>query len=215
MVTVVDAFAAGRVNELSWTTDGHIVYGSFNGPLFRVSVDGDDLERVTEPTPGSNHRFPSVDSTGSRILFSVRSPDPAEEGLYLLALETGQQYRLGAGAMGHFVDGGHVVFLHDDTLWRAELATDGDGFVAPPVPIRGNVVQNPDGGGHLAAALDGTIALASHRGRTNQLVWVSRDCSEEAIAEAPGPRSGARDVTPFGLPTTPRSCSPRGARRNQ
>ena len=207
VVTVYDAFETARVNGLAWGSGGEIFFGAYNGPISRVSAVGGVAEALTEPAPRTTHQFPSVNESGTRVLYRVRADDPEVDGLYLLALDSGETRRITPGSVGGFLTDRYVIFFRDDTLWFAEV---GDaGLAAPPLPVRADV-STPWGVAHLATAHDGSVALSSFRGATRQLVWVGRDGTEEPLLEGTGlgsPRlspDGTRIVlnqNPFGVVT--------------
>jgi Tol biopolymer transport system component len=115
----------------SWADDGTIVFAGNSAPgsgLSRVSASGGKEEPLTTPGGGETlHRWPQVLPGGAAVLFTV-SASAGDFGNGAIAVQTlpkgTRKIVLRGGYFGRYVSSGHLLYLHDSTLFAVPFDLD-------------------------------------------------------------------------------------------
>ena len=166
----------------TWTTDGHILFGSRSG-IQRVLPSGGAPVPVTRVAAGSgvaSHQQPSTLPGGQSALITVVDTTGRRTGA-VANLADGSIRDLGIeGQNLTYVAPGYLVFLQGTTLLAAAFDPTSAAPIADPVPVLENVSRL---GG---VARDGTLVYKPTRGEsTARLVWVTRDGRATPVAGDP------------------------------
>ncbi len=167
----------------SWAPDGTIIFApSPDSGLFRVSEAGGDPQPLTEldvEKQEATHRWPQVLPGGKAVLFTSNTQGSFNEAsLEVLDLETGERHVLHrGGSYGRYVESGHIVYVHDGTLFAfpLDLKTLQPTGSAAPV-VEGVASNRSQGGAQFAVATDGSLIYLSGGvgSAQDQLVWVDQ-----------------------------------------
>ncbi|HEY2844309.1 MAG TPA: protein kinase [Bryobacteraceae bacterium] len=137
-VTLCDAPSQ---REGSWGEDNNIVFAATNhGGLSRVSSSGGTPQPVTELDKQRGewtHRFPQVLPGAEAVLFATGSNLSAgEANIDVLSFKTGKRKTLvEAGAYGHYLPSGHLIYMHRGTLFAAPMDLGRLDLTGAPVPV--------------------------------------------------------------------------------
>ena len=173
-VTLCDA-PSGRGG--AWSEDGTIVFEPDSSPgvrLVRVSSAGGTPEPVSLLAEGEvSQRWPQVLPGGMAVLFTGSRSGGAWEdaNLVVQALPTGTRTVVQRGGYhGRYLpsglgspkraerEGGHLVYLHDGTLFAAPFDLDRLEVTGQPVPGLEGVTSNSNtGGAQFAVSASGTL----------------------------------------------------------
>jgi serine/threonine-protein kinase len=166
----------------TWTDDNSIVFAPNGGSvLLRVASGGGTPEPLTKLEAGEvTHRWPHAIRGGQAVLFvgagSNNNYDDAN--ILVQSLKTGQKkIVLRGGYQPHYVTSGHLVYIHEATLFAVPFDVQQLAMVGSPVPVLEGVSNSPNSGGAQFAISDNG-ALAYLAGGavnlSNSLVWVDR-----------------------------------------
>ncbi|MGD8331350.1 MAG: protein kinase [Acidobacteriota bacterium] len=175
--------AASSPFGASWGRDGTIVYApNLNGGLWRVSADGGEPERLSEPdfaAAGYAHVWPQHLPDGRHILFTTWGRDAS--ATYVLDLQTRERRRLGnypaGGAM--YLASGHIGFS-DSSGSGTFLAAPFDGAAVdragPASPVLADVRFMDSASAHpyLAVSETGVAVYVRQSAGDARLIWVDR-----------------------------------------
>ncbi len=148
------------------------------GPLRQIVTADPAVERLSQPR---------LIGDGRHVLFTVTAPRsiPGEGVIVAQALDTGQRTVLVKGGTGaQALATGHLVYLHDDSLFGLRFDARTLKVGATPVRLVEGLVGS--GGGQFAVSASGTLiyqAVETPSPRT--LVWVDRRGSEQPMGVAP------------------------------
>jgi serine/threonine-protein kinase len=179
----------------SWSDEDTIVFApEARSGLSKISSTGGIPEPLTMPTQGSEttYRWPQVLPGDKAVLFSSgslgRSFDRAQIVAYTIA--TGQQkVVLQDGFYGHYVPSGHLLYIHEGTLFAVPFDVKGLKITGPPAPMLEGVVANPaTGGAQFSFSEAGSLIYVAGRGLSSlsSIYWMERDGKFTALREAPG-----------------------------
>ena len=179
-VTELAELLSGR-----WTQDDAIVLSTEGSGLFRVPSSGGSPERLTTPDADEgelSHLASAFLPNGRALLFTVRTSDA--DRLEVLSLETGERKVLGNGSSPRFVESGHILFVHEGSLWAARFDVDRLELLTAPVPVAEGI-----GPPHFSVSDSGTLVYVPDdvllRSQDRELVWVDRDGNEQPISAEP------------------------------
>ena len=152
----------------AWGADGAIIFQPNNTgdvPLQRVSAAGGTPEPLIKLAEGEGfQRWPDL-LPGSKAL--IYSSLPSQNGgdwnnaeIVAQVLPNGPRRVLVKGAhYGRYVATGHIVYLHDGTVFAAPLDIDRLELTGPPIPVVESVASTTNNGaGQLSLARNGTLA---------------------------------------------------------
>jgi serine/threonine-protein kinase len=168
VVTLCDA-ANGRGG--SWGEDGTIVFtpsvaesGLF---LWRVPSGGGKPEPLPKPDGEATQRWPQVLPGGKAVLYTGNTGVGGYENANLVVqpLPTGARKIVQRGGYyGRYLPSGHLVYIHDGTLFVAPFDLTRLEVTGQPVSVLEGVASNPGTGASQFAVSDtGTIVYLSGR----------------------------------------------------
>jgi serine/threonine-protein kinase len=166
----------------SWGEDGSIIATLTNSPigvLSRVLAAGGTPQAITKPGDKGEvtHRWPQILPGGQAVLFTGNTVNGAYEGasIEVLSLKTGQWKVVQRGAtFGRYLPtsnrAGHLLFLHQGTLFAVGFDLDRLEVRGTPVPLLEDVAGNTaTGGGQFDVARNGTLVYLS--GKSSAASW--------------------------------------------
>jgi serine/threonine-protein kinase len=170
----------------SWGEDGAIVLaprGSATGVgLRRVSSLGGEIQTLTTPDPDAGevtHRWPQVLGDG-RVLYTAHSLTGGYEdaSLVMETLPNGPRKVVHRGGYhGRYLPSGHLVFIHQGTLFAAPFDLERMGLTGPPVPaIEGVLANSGNAGAQFSFSDTGTLVYVAGEGLASSPIhWLGRD----------------------------------------
>jgi serine/threonine protein kinase/WD40 repeat protein len=162
----------------SWGDDGNIVFApDSRGGLFRVSSSGGIPQPVTELKPGElTHRWPQVLPGSRYVLFTANTGTNWENAsIEIQSLKGGQRKTLHqGGSYGRYTPAGHLIYVHESTLFAAALNLDRQELTGLPAPIVENVTSSAISGG---AQFDFAAAPSGH----GTLVYLTGSATQNGI----------------------------------
>jgi serine/threonine-protein kinase len=170
----------------AWGGDGTIIFSS-NGPsgLMRVPDTGGTPQNFTKPedTAERNHRWPQFLPGGQSLLLTAQVSSVGgfdNANIDVLSLKSGQNKTVLRG--GYFArylptsnGTGHLVYIHEGTMFAVPFDPGRLEIGGTPVPILGDVAANTtEAGGQFDFSPTGTLAYLSGRSTTNRfpIVWL-------------------------------------------
>jgi Tol biopolymer transport system component len=181
----------------TWSEDGTIFFTPHMMPgvgLVRVSSSGGPTEAVTRPDPTLGevtHRWPQALPGGKAILFtahwSIGNYDDAN--IVVQALPTGpRRVVVKGGYHGRYLPSGHVVYMHEGTLFAIPFDLARLEPAGAAVPVIGELVVAPYSAGAQFAFSDrGTLVYLT--GRSSPMLsiqWLDRTGNLAPLRAVPG-----------------------------
>ena len=199
-------FAAGKLQKVSvsggaaitlceapsalggtWAPDGAILFTPSTAPgvgLSRVTAEGGACEPVTKPDQGAGevtHRWPQWLPGGDAVLYTAHSAIGGYEdaSLVIEAVPDGPRkvvYR--GGYHGRYLPSGHLVFVHQGTLFAAPFDLDTLETTGAAVPAAEDMSVNPTyAGAQFAFSEDGAFVYVAGEASTvdARIHWLTRD----------------------------------------
>jgi serine/threonine-protein kinase len=147
----------------NWGDDGNIVFApDTRGGLFRVSSNGGTPHPLTELKAGEiTHRWPQVLPGAKFVVFTANNGTNWENAnVEIQSLKTGRRRTLHqGGSYGRYIPTGHLVYVHQSTLFATALNLDREEATGIPTPILDNVTNSVITGG---AQFDFSAASSGH-----------------------------------------------------
>jgi hypothetical protein len=161
--------------------------------LVQVSDAGGNPQPLTRLEKGEeNHRFAEVLPGGKAVLFSTAGTSP---GISVQAIGTDQKRNLiPGGRSAQYASSGHLIYMQGGTLTAVPFDLGRLQVTGSAVPVVDGVQQTSiSGGDQYSVSGRGSLAYVSGGAQaTQQLVWVTRNGTEQALAAPPrlyvGPR---------------------------
>ena len=190
-VTLCDA--AGSYGG-SWGEDGNIIAALSNrGGLSRVSAAGGAPEPVTEldeEKEENSHRWPQVLPGGRAILFTAGlAPNWDEGNIEALLLETGERKTLArGGSYGRYLPSGHLLYVHEGTLFAAPMSLDRLELTGPPAPVLEEVSSTIIGDAQFNFSQTGMVVYlkAQAASREGSIHWLDSTGQTRPLLAKPG-----------------------------
>jgi serine/threonine-protein kinase len=168
----------------SWGEDGNILVApaQTSSGLSRVSSAGGALQPLTKPAGGVTHWWPQILPQGEAVLFTayLGSGSNDNSNLEVLVLKTGEVKTIVRGGYyGRYLPSGHLVYIHEETLFAAPFDASRLDLRGPAVPVQEDVwgISASPGAGtlvYLSAKAYGwaewTIVWLDASGRTQPLL---------------------------------------------
>ncbi len=193
-VTLCDALAA---RGASWGEDGSIIVTLAAGPgggLSRVPDAGGTPQAISKPGDKgeATHRWPQILPGGKAVLFSGATVVGGHEdgSIEVLSLKTGQWKVVQRGGyFGRYLPSGHLVYLHQGTLFAVVFDLDRLEVRGTPAPLLEDVAGNgTTGGGQYDVARNGTVVYLSGKSSgTWPVAWMDNTGKTQPLPAAPGP----------------------------
>ncbi len=172
----------------AWGEDGDILFNiaaSVSSPrnsLLRVSPDGGTPQPATTLSDDEDtHRWPQVLPGARAILYTAhkRANNFADANIVVQTLPNGPRKILQrGGSFGRYVPSGHLVYVHDGTLFAAPFDQVALEVTGPGRPVIENISNNTNtGAAQFALAADGkAVYLPEQTSSTGlPIQWMTRD----------------------------------------
>jgi serine/threonine-protein kinase len=177
----------------SWGGDGNIigVLGVAAG-LSRVPADGGKATAVTQVNRAKGelaHRWPQVLPGSQAVLFTVHDNSGIEESdIDVVSLKTGERKTVyHGGFFGRYLLSGHLVFIHQNTLFAAPFDLKRLALAGAPQPVVEDVRNEADGGGEFDFSETGTFAYLSGKAELQRSIfWLDSAGHTQPLQPAPG-----------------------------
>jgi serine/threonine-protein kinase len=197
---------AANVRGASWGDDGTVVLSlGSNAPLSWVSAHGGTPAPLTKLKEGERtHRWPQVLPGSKAVLFTAHNSTGVYNDATIEAVSLDTRERkvvVKDGFFGQYLPSGHLVYLHESTLFAAPFDPDRLTLTGPPSAILEDVSSNSTAGGDFAFSRNGTFVYLSGKGpgAGAPITWLDSAGKRELL------------YAPSGLCYTPR-FSPDGRR---
>lgn len=193
-VTLIDApkFCRGA----SWGDDGNIIaaFGEGTSGLVRVPSGGGAPVQVTQPNKDKGetaHAWPQVLPGSQAVLFTAYGSGAYDDGeIVVFTFKTGERKTLHSGAsFGRYLPSGHLVYMHQNTLWAAPFDLGRLEVTGAPQPVLEEVNSNVSGGGDFDFSQNGTLAYVSSRMPVPfpySIWWLESTGQPKALQSPPG-----------------------------
>ncbi|HTU33542.1 MAG TPA: protein kinase [Candidatus Acidoferrum sp.] len=186
--TVADA---GVTNlGASWSSQQTIAFTPYSSTLQEVSDSGGTSKPLTRFEPGeSMHSWPEFLPGGKAILFGVVSSTPT--GIAALSLRSHDRVDLIRGEeayMPRYAPSGQLIYAEAGNLMAAPFDLLHLEIKGPSVPVVENVLQSSaSADAQYTISAGGSLAYISGAptNSSSQMVWVSRNGTEQAIGAPP------------------------------
>ena len=171
------AFHEGRVQSAAWGAGDTVAFVEDRN-LWTIDTNGGQPELIAG---GAVYRGQPFFLPGGR---EVLLSDFSRGMVVRVPLSTGEPEDLARGVAAQFIPTGHLLFRRDKSLWAMPFdsvrgeTTSGAVQVLPEAIASSQVLHN------YAVSAEGTLVYVPARSTepVQQLVWVDRDGSEEALA---------------------------------
>src|SRR5579859_49164 len=179
----------------SWGEDGTIVFApDVRVPLSRVSSAGGTPQPLTgldKQTGEITQRWPQVLPGGKAVLFTSSMTggnyEDAEIALYSMA--SGKRKSLQHGGFhGRYLPSGHLVYLHEGTLFAVPFDLKRLEVTGQPAPVLEGVVTVPgNGGAQFSFSEAGNLVYAPGRGGVQNvsIYWMNHEGKFTPLREIP------------------------------
>ncbi len=191
-VTLCDA-PNGR--GASWGGDGSIIATlTAGGGLSRVPSSGGTPQTLTKPFEegGAIHRWPQILPGGQAVLFTGDSVAVGHDNasIEVLSLRTHQRKVVQRGGyFGRYLPSGHLVYVHQGTLFAVPFDLDRLETRGTPAPVLEDVAGNAGlGAGQFDFTRNGTFVYLSGKSSmlTWPIVWLDSDGKTQPLLPVPG-----------------------------
>ena len=181
VVPVCDA-PAGRGG--AWAEDGTIFFSPAIGvavPLMRVSSTGGTPEHATTLDQGEvTHRFPQVLPGGNALLYMAHNSTGTYESANLVVqrLPSGtRKVVVRGGYYGRYLPSGHLIYMHEGTLFAVPFDIDQLQVTGPAVPVIEGVTSGPGAGAQYDVSGNGTLVYVPGQNLDGNapIDWASRE----------------------------------------
>jgi Tol biopolymer transport system component len=182
-----------------WSPEGVILFTDVGkgSALYRVPASGGEPTRVTTPTRGDTHLWPSFLPGGQRFLYQR----PPREGATIHVGALGSQESrplLTANSQAVYVASGHVLFVRGRALLAQPIDERTLRLNDVPFAVAENVWVDPIwGSGDFSASQNGVLAYRQQPVADRQLVWLDRSGRTVGTVGAAG-RWQDPDLSPDG-----------------
>jgi Tol biopolymer transport system component len=179
----------------TWIDDGTIVFApQGRSGLSRVSADGGLPEVVTSLDPADaeiTHRWPQALPGGRAVLYTAHSQVGDFEGASLVVqpLPSGPRRVVHRGGYhGRYLGSGHLVYMHEGTLFVVPFDTSRLERGGPIVPVLPGIASAAGFAGAQFAFSDrGTFVFLPGRsiGREMSILWLGREGQPQPLRALP------------------------------
>jgi serine/threonine-protein kinase len=180
----------------SWSEDGSIVFAAdIRTALMNVSSTGGRPQPLTTLDKQSSEvteRWPQVLPGGHAVLFTSNSHggnyEDADIVVYSIASRQRKVVQHG-GYYGRYVPTGHMVYMHEGTLFAVPFDAHRLEVTGPPAPVLEGILAVPgDGAAHFSFNQTGNFAYAPGRAEAQKvsIYWMDRDGKFTPLRATPG-----------------------------
>jgi len=158
------------VRGAEWGDDGYIVYGGVGNGLKRVPATGGTPQGISKAENGdTSQRWPQILPGGEAIVFTGHTSPTAFDDASIEVLDRKtEKIKIvqRGGYFGRYLPSGHLVYLHQSTLFAVPFDLGRNEVHGMPVPVLEDVAGNTNtAGGQLAFSRTGTLVYLS--GKSN------------------------------------------------
>jgi serine/threonine-protein kinase len=179
----------------SWAGDGSIFLTPSIGQqgLSRVSSAGGSLEPLTSLDTAAGettHRWPQALFGGKAVLFTAHSTGDFEDAnVVVQRLPDGPRKIVQRGGMhGRYLGSGHVVYVHEGTLFAVPFDLERLETTGEPAPVLEGVTSAPlNAGAQFAFSARGTLAYVRGQslGLDVPIQWMARERKTQPLRAVP------------------------------
>ena len=150
-----------------WGDDGVIALApDIRTGLMKISSSGGEVEPLTELDDSEleiTHRWPQI-LPGSRVIVftaAAMGGDYSNANIVAMSLETGERHIVHRGGFhARYLPSGHIVYLHEATLYAAPFDPEELAITGQPIPVIEGVVSGSSGGAQFALSDNGTLVYS-------------------------------------------------------
>lgn len=160
----------------SWNRAGVIVFGTAEGPIYRVSSTGGTPSPVTtlDRARGESwHRFPEFLPDGNHFLYLARAGDERTLSVGSLDGRTNQRL-LPTDVRASYAEPGYILFMERGALLARRFDADRLELGGEPEHVAPSVATSTALDASFAASATGTLAYAARGSAKSQLTWFDR-----------------------------------------
>jgi serine/threonine-protein kinase len=179
----------------TWGEDGTIVFSPTRTPgtrLQRVSSEGGDAEAVTSLAEGElSQQWPQILPGGKGVLYTSSTVVAAynDATLVVQPLPRGPRTVVQRGGFhGRYLASGHLVYIHDGTLFAARFDLARLKIIGQPVPVLEGVTSNSiTGGAQFSVSDTGSLVYlpGQMKGAGIPLEWLNHDGTTSPLRLTP------------------------------
>ena len=181
----------------SWAEDGTLAFSPDSGvgvSLLRVSSAGGKPATLTTFDAGeAAQRWPQVLPGGKAVLYAAATSGTTaweDANLVVQPLPTGARKIVQRGGYyGRYLPSGHLVYLHDGTLFAAPFDLDRLEVTGQSVPVLEGVTGSPNitGGAQFAVAGNGTLVYLPGQRNFDEVSvsWMDREAKTTPLRATP------------------------------
>lgn len=177
-----------------WSDDGDVIAAlSSVVPLSRIPAAGGPPQSFTKMGSGEiSHRWPQVLPGGRAVLFTATASPTGADNAKIEAISpaTGEvRTLLRGGYYARYLPSGHLVYVHQGTLFGVKFDPARLEVRGTPVPLLNDLAANPvEGGGHFSFSNTGTFIYAAGKNAARgwQLAWLDQSGKIETCVSTPG-----------------------------
>ena len=178
----------GARRGASWTTDGTIVFATFESEVQQVAASGGAPQPVTTVNreDGSvGHSWMHALPDGRGLLFTDWSGSVGNARIVVQSGDAGEPRVLLDGTHPRYVPTGHIVFARGASLWAVPFDLSQLTLTGEPAPVVEDLRVGGSGLAHFAVSEDGVLVYVSGTARGRTLVWVDHEGIEEPLNQPP------------------------------
>ena len=179
-----------------WTEDESIVFLPNSGAgvaLLKVPAAGGKPEPFTKLEEGEvTQRWPQVLPGGKAVLYTGHATTSSgfeDANIVVQPLPKGPRKVLQRGGYhGRFLPSGHLVYVHESTLFAAPFDLGRLELTGPPVPVVEGIASTPNSvGSNFAFSDDGTLVYLPGKsvGAASPIHWMDREGKTSVLRSAP------------------------------
>ena len=179
-----------------WAEDGTIVFQPNTGAgmnLLRVQASGGKAEPLTTLEEGeATQRWPQILPGGKAVLYTGHSTTSSgfeEANIVIQPLPKGPRKILQRGGYhGRYVPSGHVVYVHESTLFAAPFDPVRLELTGAPAPVVEGIASTPNNvGSKFALSNDGTLVYVPGKsvGLAAPIHWTDREGKTSLLRARP------------------------------
>jgi hypothetical protein len=158
-----------------------ILFASGYSEIYRINAaEKNKLERITALSGEEGaHRWPCFLSDGNRFVYTIRSGNPEDRGIWVGALDDPgfkariEGMRFDSNALFSWT--GHLIYLDEDQLMFREFDEKNLKVLGPPLKVVDKVGRSTLGSGAFSASDNGVLAWAGPMTQEGHLQWYMRN----------------------------------------
>jgi serine/threonine protein kinase len=155
----------------SWNREGVLLFGTNNGPIYRVGSGGGEPVAVTKPTTEQRaHSFPSFLPDGRHFVYLAQATTAAD--LVIGSLDSNESKRvLGANSSAVYSNSGELLFVREGTLLRQSFDLTTFELSGDATPVAEQVWSDSSSHGAFSLSRTGCSLIEVEPGRPGTCSW--------------------------------------------